>query len=222
MNRRALALGLILCGASGAAVIAPDANAQWKAIIDRLLPTVIQVRGENEQGTATSGSGVLLGNGLAVTTLHAAALPSDGGMVPVSRLEVLVPDAGTVGARVLDVLPDLDLAILLLSEKGPPMAGAPLATQMPDEGNQLIAMGTADDTIEARGMVVSQIDGELFTLVGKRATDSRFWGGPLFDGQGRIVGIQLTSVSGAKAVSAKVIQRILDRHRLNRGPSRAQ
>ena len=47
--------------------------------------------------------------------------------------------------------------------------------------------------------------------------DSRFWGGPLFDAEGRLVGIQLTSVGSSKAISVRVIQQMLDQRPLTRG-----
>ena len=112
-----------------------------------------------------------------------------------------------------------DLAILLLSDKGATLVGAPLATEVPAEGDRLIAMGAADNAIEVTGVIVSRVSGELFTRASRRTIDSRFWGGPLFDEQGRLVGILLASVSGTKAVSARVIQRVLDRRGLSGGPS---
>jgi len=83
----------------------------------------------------------------------------------------------------------------------------------------LIAMGAADDAIEVTGVIVSRVSGELFTRASRRTIDSRFWGGPLFHEQGPLVGILLASVSGTKAVSARVIQRVLDRRGLSGGPS---
>ena len=112
-----------------------------------------------------------------------------------------------------------DLAILLLSDKGATLVGAPLATEVPAEGDRLIAMGAADNAIEVTGVIVSRVSGELFTRASRRTIDSRFWGGPLFDEQGRLVDILLASVSGTKAVSARVIQRVLDRRGLSGGPS---
>jgi len=146
--------------------------------------------------------------------LHAVAVRSGGTMVPLQEIQVLVPEAGRFGARVVDALPELDLALLRLSEEGAHLAAAPLAIEVPSEGDLLIAMGSADDAISIVGVVVSRVNGELFTLHSEHAADSRFWGGPLFDGQGRLAGIQLPSANGSMAVSARLIQRMLDRRRL--------
>jgi len=78
-------------------------------------------------------------------------------------------------------------------------------------------MGAGDDAITALGVVVSSVNGDLFALTSKRMIDSRLWGGPLFDAEGRLVGIQLTSVGSSKAISVRVIQQMLDQRPLTRG-----
>ena len=78
-------------------------------------------------------------------------------------------------------------------------------------------MGAADNAIEVTGVIVSRVSGELFTRASRRTIDSRFWGGPLFDAEGRLVGIQLTSVGSSKAISVRVIQQMLDQRPLTRG-----
>src|SRR5258705_407029 len=70
---------------------------------------------------------------------------------------------------------------------------------------------------DARWKAVSAVDGDVFRLVSKRTTDSRFWGGPLFDAQGRLVGVQLTSLAGSKAISARVILRLIEERGLSQG-----
>jgi len=209
MKSHLLVLGLVLGGSAAASVIVRDPRAQWKAIADRLFTTVVQVQRAEAQQPFARGSGVLIGNGLAVTTLDAVASRSGNGMV--QDLGVLVPDVGRVGARVVDTVPELDLALLLLSSEGKSLSAAPLATEVPAAGDPLIAMGSSQDEVSVIGMIVSRVSGELFTLDSNKTADSRFWGGPLFDEQGRLAGIQLASANGSKAVSARVIQRMLDR-----------
>src|SRR6267142_2017283 len=87
----------------------------------------------------------------------------------------------------------------------------------------LIGEGLAVTTLEAvavMGVVVSHVSGEVFTLASKRAIDARFRGGPLFDDRGRLAGILQVSEDGARAVSARAIQRMLDLRALSRGASR--
>jgi S1-C subfamily serine protease len=218
MKGRLLALGVALGGAAQAAVILPDSDPRWKAVSDKLISTVIEVQGQQAVDTISFGSGVLLGHGLAITTLHAVAQPSaTGQMTPLREVRVLVPDVGPLDARVMVGVPELDLAVLLLPDRAVSIAGAPLATEVPAAGDLLVAMGAGDDAITVRGVVVSGVDGDVFRLVSKRLTDSRFWGGPLFDAQGRLVGIQLTSLAGSKAISARVIQRLIEQRGLSQG-----
>jgi S1-C subfamily serine protease len=219
----------IAAGAAPAAVIIPsEPAAAWKAVADRLHSTVIEVRGlappstpgpEGTQGveTITFGTGVLIGNGLAVTTLHAVAQPSASGkMIPLQDVQVLVPDLGSVDARVIVGAPDLDIAILALPEPAASVEGAPFASETPMAGESLVAMGAGDGSVSVLGVLVSSVNGDLFTLLSKRMMDSRFWGGPLFDSRGQLAGIQLTSVGPSKAISARTIQWLLDQRGLNR------
>jgi S1-C subfamily serine protease len=208
MKARLLGLALALGGSSAASVIVR--TPPWKAIADRMVSTVVQVQGD-EPEQAPARAGVLIGNGLAVTTLREVAIRSGNGAAPFHELQVLLPDGSRVSARVVETLPELDLALLLLSSESAQLAAAPLATEVPAEGDLLIAMGTGQEEISVIGMVVSRVSGDVFALDSKRAADSRFWGGPLFDEQGRLAGIQLASVNGLKAVSARLIQRMLDR-----------
>jgi S1-C subfamily serine protease len=219
----------IAAGAAPAAVIIPsEPAAAWKAVADRLHSTVIEVRGlappstpgpegTLEMETITFGTGVLIGNGLAVTTLHAVAQPSASGkMIPLQDVQVLVPDLGSVDARVIAGAPDLDIAILALPEPAASVEGAPFASETPMAGESLVAMGAGDGSVSVLGVLVSSVNGDLFTLLSKRMMDSRFWGGPLFDSRGQLAGIQLTSVGPSKAISARTIQWLLDQRGLNR------
>lgn len=220
MNARRVALGFALCGAASAAVIVPDPAARWKAIADRLFATVVQVRADESQHAAiASATGVLIGNGLAVTTLHAVAAASGEKLVPMQEAQVQLAGAGAVDARVTDSSAELDLAILVLPAKTVGILAAPLATEPPAQGDLLIAMGTGDDAVAVMGVVVSQVSGELFTLASKRTIDARFRGGPLFDERGRLVGLLQVSEDGSRAVSARAIQRMLDLRALSRGSS---
>jgi S1-C subfamily serine protease len=212
MNARLLALVLI-GGAAHASVIVPDV---WKSVADRVHATVIEVHADQGEATVSYGAGVLIGNGLAVTTLHAVAVPSASGkLTPLAEVRVLVPEVGPMQARVVSGAPDLDLAILRLSGAGAALSGAQLAQDPPIEGELLVAMGAEDDAVTALGVVVSSVSGDLFALASKKMIDSRFWGGPLFDADGRLVGIQLTSLAGSRAISARVIQRMVDGRELS-------
>ncbi|HYS10160.1 MAG TPA: serine protease [Myxococcales bacterium] len=221
MMARLASLGLALGGAAYAAVIVPDPAARWKAIAERLFSTVVQVHGDESQHAAvSSASGVLIGEGLAVTTLHAVAVPSGEKLVPMQQAQIQVASGAPIDARVMDSSAELDLAILVFPDKATDLPAALLATELPAEGELLIAMGTGDEAVAVMGVVVSHVSGEVFTLASKRAIDARFRGGPLFDDRGRLAGILQVSEDGARAVSARAIQRMLDLRALSRGASR--
>jgi S1-C subfamily serine protease len=185
----------------------PSATAkQLKDVADRLHATVIEVRSSAAASadveTATYGSGVLIGDGLALTTLHTV---SGGG-----KIEVLAPAGGTVTAKLAGGFPQIDLAVLRLDDAAA-LPSAPLADQPPAVGDALIAMGTDDDVVTAVGVTVAAINGDLLVLASNRRVDSRFWGGPIFDTQGRLVAIGIATLAQPGAVTAAALRTLLER-----------
>ena len=221
MNARLLAVALASASGARAAVVLPSGPAEaFKPIADKLHGTVIDVRGrtpvttdggQEALETLTHGTGTLLGGGLAVTTLHAVALPSpEGKMLPLPNVEVLVPEKGAMQAQVIAAVADLDLAILSLPAAGAALDGAPLSSDAAAAGDPLMAMGVDDEAVIGVGTEVAAVSGDLILLRGRRMLDSRFWGGPLFDARGRLAGVGLTSFGPSKAISARAIQRLVD------------
>ena len=183
---------------------APATAKQLKAVADRLHETVIEVRGTAAAAagveTPTFGSGVLIGGGLALTTLHTVA----GG----GNVEVLVQGAGTVVAKVVGGFPQIDLAVLRL-DNAAALPSATLSDQPPAVGDALIAMGTDEDAVNAVGVSVAAVNGDLLVLAGNRRVDSRFWGGPIFDTQGRLVAIVVATLAVPGAVTASSLRALL-------------
>jgi S1-C subfamily serine protease len=221
MNARLLAFAVAAAsGAHAAVFLGSDPALAFKPIADKFHGTVVDVRGlaaapadggEPALETVTHGTGTLLGNGLAVTTLHAVALPSpEGRMTPLQHVEVLVAEKGALPAQVIAGVADLDLAILELSAPGAALEAAPPASEAPAPGDPLLAMAVDDQAVIGVGIEVAAADGDLFLLRGKRMLDSRFWGGPLFDARGRLAGIILTSLGPSKAISVRAIQRVIE------------
>ena len=183
---------------------APGPAKQLKEVADRLHETVIEVHGTAAAAagveTPTFGSGVLIGGGLALTTSHTVA----GG----GNVEVQVQGAGTLVAKVVGGFPQIDLAVLRL-DNAAALPSAPLADQPPAVGDALIAMGTDEDAVSAVGVSVAAVNGDLLVLAGNRRVDSRFWGGPTFDTQGRLVAIVVATLAVPGAVTASSLRTLL-------------
>lgn len=219
MNPRLLAVACAVASAAhGAVIVRSDPTDMFKSVVDKRHGAVIGVRGlavAPDGGapveTLTYGTGALLGNGLAVTTLHAVALPSSQRkMMPLQHVQVLVPEKGPMPARVIAGVPDLDLAILELSAAGAALEGPPFSSAMPAAGDPLLAMGADDEAVIGIGVEVVAVNGDFLLLRAKRMLDSRFWGGPLFDAQGRLAGVELMSLGPSKAISVEAIRRLVE------------
>ncbi len=185
-----------------------------KSVADRVHSAVIEVRaiapvsvGDETVPTATFGAGVVVGHGLAVTTLHNVAAVSPGKLTPFHDIEVLLP-GGAQTATIVASYPELDLAVLKVPTGDEP---APeLATAVPARGAPLIAMGADDQSVNAVGVQLAGSSGDVLLLTSSRPVDSRYWGGPIFDAQGRLAGISLPSVL-PRALSAPALAALLAR-----------
>ena len=207
-------------GASASVVLPGDPRAGFKAVADRLHSTVIAVRaraeltvpGSDEQDsvqTPTFGTGVLIGDGLAVTTLHSVGSVVPGKTTAWKDIEVLAPGSGPVAAKIVASVPELDLAVLQLAET-PSTRPLVLAPGIPAAGNELLAMGTDEEAITVVGVTLAAASGDELFLTSTRRMDSRYWGGPIFDVQGRLVGITLPSLT-SKAINSVSIAALLER-----------
>jgi S1-C subfamily serine protease len=182
-----------------------------RSVADRLHTSVIEVKASRDEEEVSWGTGVLLGNGLALTALHSvSAASADGHIAPMSSIAAIVYDHGAVRAHVVAVAEELDLALLRLDSGVMPEA-APLASEPPSVGDHLVAMGARNEEIVAAGVTVSKsaVDGSL-VFTSPRTVDSRFWGGPVFDGEGHLTAMTLESMGAIKAVSIASLRSLID------------
>jgi S1-C subfamily serine protease len=188
----------------------PDA-VNLKTVADRLHTSVIEVKATRDQEQPSWGTGVLLGDGLALTALHnVGTRGADGHVTPMHDVVAVVYERGEVKAHLIAGAPELDLAILRLEGKDAPGA-APLATQPPAVGEHLVAMGASDEQIVAAGVTVQTESDDGSLLLGStRTIDSRFWGGPMFDGAGHLAALTLSSKGEIKAVSISSLRSLID------------
>jgi len=210
-------------GARAAVIVPDDPQVAFKAVADRLHSSVVGFRAraavalppgsDARQAVQTEvfGTGVLIGGGLAVTTLYSVGAVSPGKMTAWSDIEALVQSSGPVAAEIVGWFPELGLAVLRLAKK-PSIEGVVFASTPPAPGDALVAMGTDDETVSVVGVTVGAVRGDELFLTSTRRVDSRYWGGPLFDQHGRLAGISLPSLT-PKAVSSVAIAGLVDRFR---------
>jgi hypothetical protein len=225
---RSSAVVVLILAAAGssaraAVVVPPDPQVRLKSVADRLHTSVIAIRAEavvtfpgggNAQEsvhTPIFGTGVLVGDGLAITTLHTVGLVEPGRMTAWSDVEALVADSEPVAAKIVASFPDLDLAVLRLAQT-PSTESAVLSAQLPTAGETLIAMGTDDESVSVVSVTLAAVAGDQLIFTSTRRVDSRYWGGPVFDAKGRLAGITVPSAT-PKAVSSLAIAALLDRLR---------
>ena len=176
---------------------------QLKDVADRVHDTVIEVRGAASVGgvqAPTFGSGVLIGGGLALTTLHTVQ--------NAPAIEIVVQNNGPIPATFVGSFPQIDIALLRFDEpKGLPVAT--LATETPAVGDALIAIGADEEAVTAVGVNVAAVNGDLLILASNRRVDSRFWAGPIFDTQGRLVAVSLSTLTVPGAITAAALRNLL-------------
>jgi len=198
-----------------AAVVLPSEDqADLKALADRLHASVLQVRGRTVRDgreVLSFGSGVLVGSGMAVTTLHAVAV----GSAVVEEIEVLAPEAAPMAAHVAAAFPQIDLALLQL-DGGASLAAPALAASDPAAGDVLIAMGADENEVTVVGVTVAEVHDGVAALVSPHLIDSRFWGGPLFDTHGQLAAVSLTAIVAPRAVTAGTLRALIQQARESR------
>jgi hypothetical protein len=197
-----------------------------REVADRMQAQVVQLRaratvvvrnGDGEvvpREASLSGAGVLIGNGLALASLHLAVLPAaSGGLESVDRIDVAVPGRGIHAARLLGGDVALDVGVFQLAGIDD-LEGASLAGMDPAVGDALVAMGTEGDHIDAAGSqiaAVQSLGGVPFRLLLEAQLTPEFWGGPLFDADGKLAGLLAPAEAGSvAAVPVSLVRRVIE------------
>jgi S1-C subfamily serine protease len=211
-------------GARSAVVTPLQPLIDLQAVADRVHSLTVEVRSRAFVSNGRSGeglrvaeavsvaSGVLLGDGLVVTSLSSVAVPrSDGQLEPAPEIEVTIDGVGTLPARL--VAGDLasDVAVVRLPEQARALSGATLADDDPAAGETVIAIGIEGDAVRVVAISVDRVEpnGSRDRLYTDRALPPPFAGGPLFDTAGHLAGVNTASAADASLAAPVSVLRAL-------------
>ena len=217
----------IASGASSAAVVLPPSrNPGLQAVADRVHALAVLVRARaliperTDDGALrvhealSSASGVLVGDGLALTELGALVLTTaDGRREVASQIEIVVDDVGPLPVHVIVADAALDVAVLRLPDEARKLPGAVFAAGDPDVGDAMLAVGADGDSLDVLGVRLTQVDSAedgTRRLRTDRSLPAPFWGGPLFDARGHLAGLSTPPVDAAgTAIPASLLRPVL-------------
>jgi serine protease Do len=176
--------------------------------LDDLLARVRPVLAVVHNGRRGAGAGVLVGEGLVLTSHHVVARGRS--------FKVTLDDGASYEARVLSRDPETDLALLSIPADGHPIAA--ISEQEPRPGELVFAFGHPwGQRAVLTGGVLSAVtaartkNGEIPVL----RTDARLApgnsGGPLLNAAGEVIGINAMIFGGDQgiAIAASVIRQFL-------------
>jgi S1-C subfamily serine protease len=172
------------------AAAAASASASLEDVISRAMPSVVRVE------TATGfGSGFFIAPDTMLTNVHVVGTNST---VTIRR-----PDGRTLSARVDLTAPELDVAVIRISNPDPGQTALPLgAGASARPGQEVIALGTPlglQNTV-TRGIVSAVRDiGGLTLVQTDAAINPGNSGGPLLDRAGLVIGITTLGVKPSDA-----------------------
>jgi len=221
-------IAIAACASRAAVVLPPSPNAGLQAVADRVhaLAVLVHARaliaersGDGALKTReaiSTASGVLIGEGLALTELGAVVLTApDGRKEVASQIEIVVDDVGPLPAHVVVADPALDIAVLRLPDEARMLAGAAFAPADPDVGDATLAVGVQGDSLDVLEARITQVDSAedgTHRLRTDRSLPALFWGGPLFDTQGHLAGLNTAPVgAGGTAVPASLLRSVVRR-----------
>ena len=223
-----LAVAILAGSAAAAAVVAPRLyQSDFATVADRVHALTVQVRARAYVADDSEGqvrvhdaisvaSGVLVGQGVAIAEFDAVMLSTPDGPAPANEIEVLIDDVGAVPARLVAADENADVAVLQLPTAVRRLPGAVMADDAPAIGDAVLAIGIEGDSIKAAEVLLAgsenagETDGRLRL---DRNLPPPFRGGPLFDAQGRLVGVATRPTSaGADAVTTvSALRRLLQK-----------
>jgi hypothetical protein len=209
---------LLAAGAAGAAVV-PDFQPPSPApIVDRLHAMAVEVVASGGGDRVNVASGVLAGDGIVLTDLRAVLVQTQSGLLDPAHAIVVVTAAGAFPARIVGAALDVDVAVLELPQAARGLEGAPLAENPSATGDPLLAIRAlrqgAELSFEAIGFSIEAAEGDAGRLRATPALPIEFAGAPVFDADGALAGL-LVSSGGQDGllVTAARLRQIIERTR---------
>jgi hypothetical protein len=163
-------------------------------------------------------SGVLAGDGIVLTDLHAVLQQADGELPEPAREIAVLTTKGVFPARIIGAAPDVDVAVLELPLAARGLEGPPLAEGPSASGDQLLAIRAlkqgAELLFEAIGFSIARADGDADRLQSTSVLPLTFAGAPVFDARGALAGLLVSrSEHDGMLVPAARLRQILTRAR---------
>jgi S1-C subfamily serine protease len=191
---------LIACAAHAAVVRPLVPHPELQGVADRVhaLAVLVQAQAPIEladktgrvvhTATQSASSGVLMGGGVVLTDLRAVAMRIGDRLQAAPTINVQIDGVGSFAARLIGADASSGVAVLRLPDAPGGLAGAALAKGDPLAGDAVLALGIDGRDVTAVGVVLEQSSDKLQT---RQPLPEQFWGGPLFDAHGDLVGLAL-------------------------------
>lgn len=206
MNKRLIGLpfafAALIASAAHAAVVRPLVpHPELRGVADKVhaLAVLVQARAPIEladktgrvvhTATQSASSGVLMGGGLVLTDLRAVAMRIGDRLQAAPTINVQIDGVGSFAARLIGADSSSGVAVLRLPDAPGSLPGAALAKGDPLAGDAVLALGIEGREVTAVGVVLEQQSSDK--LQTKQPLPEQFWGGPLFDAHGDLVGLAL-------------------------------
>jgi hypothetical protein len=188
---------LIAAGTADAAVIKPDFQQQSPApIVERVHAMAVEVVAAGAGGQVNVASGVLAGDGIVLTDLRSVLVQSPSGLLDPAHAIAVATARGVFPARIVGAALDVGVAVLELPQAARGLEGAPLAENPSATGDPLVAIRALNQGAELSFEVIGfsiEAEGDAHRLRATPALPITFAGAPVFDADGALAGLLVSS-----------------------------
>jgi S1-C subfamily serine protease len=209
----ALAPMLVACAGSGRSLSIDELDGESRRRLERTLPSVRRsvVRILIQSGfSEVHGTGFALESGEILTAFHVIDAAVDlRGRLNMERVRIEFEDGRPAGeAELVGALPHRDLALLRLAGA----SGRPVRFSAPS-GDRMFTIGFGSGRLEVTAGMIEWLDFSGFVsapgyfvergLIGSVPVVSGDSGSPVFDLDGRLIGVVIAGVEGSSCIAAR-------------------